>query len=233
MSLDSCCDANDLYLARGQSVNICRPFLTGDVFDGVAIPGAQEDGRAIVIAHPCSMRGRNGALQEKILCAAVKPYVGDSRPEAWENGYYSVMPLPHLLEDGQCFGGLFNEIGLVTSANLDSANRIACLSVPGINILQQRLIYHLTRLEVRTFTLHDACCHTFEEADLLEEWNDSLTAGGISLAESTAEFEELVRRDQGGGRTLQGDLQDAQRRASVRATVRAEARTTLASMGRT
>lgn len=102
--------------------------------------------------------------------------------------------------------------------------RLACLSVPGINLLQQRLIWHLTRFEVETFRLHEAFAHTFEEADLLEEWNDVVLDGGVTEAEATVLFEEFIRADLGNGRTLQKGLRDPQRRSSVRSAVRAEAR---------
>ncbi len=44
-------EASDLYLARGKDVNIRRPIFSGDVFADVPIPGVQDRGMAVLIAH--------------------------------------------------------------------------------------------------------------------------------------------------------------------------------------
>lgn len=222
MSLETYADAADLYLTRGQDVNPRRPLFTGDVFADVPVPGIQPGGMALIIAHPCTLRGRQTQLKEHVLVAAVREYaeVGQG---AWTKGYYDMMPLPHLVGRG-FYLGRFDEMGRALTADLLKTQRLACLSVPGINLLQQRLIWHLTRFEVETFRLHEAFAHTFEEADLLEEWNDVLCDGGVAKTEATVLFEEFIRADQGNGRTLQEGLRDPQRRSSVRSAVRAEAR---------
>jgi hypothetical protein len=55
--LETYSNPEDIYLARGSDVPIARPVFTGDVFDDVPIPGVQNQGLAIVVAHPCSIRG--------------------------------------------------------------------------------------------------------------------------------------------------------------------------------
>jgi hypothetical protein len=222
LSLETYAAADDLYLARGREVNPHRPVFTGDVFANVAIPGVQDSGMAIVIAHPCSMRGPRAQLASTILTAAVYEH-GPVGPEAWTRGYFGLMPLPKLRESGMHVGAL-HELGRARTEDVLETDRIACLSVFGVNLLQQRLIWHLTRLEVPTFQLQEAFSHTYEEADLLEEWTETLSDVDIPGADAVARFEDFIREMQATGRTRQEDLRDPQRRSAVRSTCRAEAR---------
>ncbi len=57
MTLASYDDSGELYLTRGDEVKPNRPLFTGDVFLDVAVPGVQDGGLVIVVAHPCSLRG--------------------------------------------------------------------------------------------------------------------------------------------------------------------------------
>ena len=93
----------------------------------------------------------------------------------------------------------------------------------GANLLQQRFIFRLTRHEVPTYLLQEVSAHVFEEADLLEEWSDTVCAAGMSQGQAAASFEAFIRGDRGGGKRLQGDLRDPQRRSSVRTACRTEA----------
>ena len=73
-----------LYLARGAEVPTLRPLFTGDVIDGVAIPGVQETGTAMIVAHPCSMRS-GSVITARVLAAAVQPH--DNVPaHKWVDG---------------------------------------------------------------------------------------------------------------------------------------------------
>lgn len=222
MSLEIYAIAADLYLARGQDVNSSRPAFTGDVFGDVPIPGVQDGGMAIVVAHPCTMRGPQARMRERVLVAAVRAHSPIGR-EAWARGYYDLMPLPELI-NGNLHVGRFDELGKALTVDLTTGKRVACLSEYGVNLLQQRLIWHLTLLEVETFRIQEAFAHTFEEADLLEEWTDTLSAGGLSPADAAASFEAFIRVDHENGRTLQEDLRDVQRRSAVRVACRNEAR---------
>lgn len=222
MSLETYVNAADLYLSRGQDVNPRRPLFTGDVFADVAIPGIQSSGMAMIIAHPCTLRGKHAQLKEHVLVAAVRDHAEPGKG-AWAKGYFGLMPLPRLVDAG--FHVVrFDDMGRAQTADLLQTQRLACLSVPGINLLQQRLIWHLTRFEVETHRLHEAFAHTFEEADLLEEWNEVVCDAGIAETEAATLFEGFIRADRGGDRTLQEDLRNPQLRASVRSAVRAEAR---------
>ncbi len=222
MSLETYAVAADLYLARGQDVNSSRSAFTGDVFAGVPIPGVQDDGMAIIVAHPCTMRGPEARMRERVLVAAVSEHHIVPR-EVWRKGFYGLMPLPGLI-NANLHVGCFDDLGKALSADLTTDKRVACLSEYGVNLLQQRLIWHLTRLEVETFRIQEAFAHTFEEADLLEEWTETLLGSGVSPADAAASFEAFIRVDHGNGRTLQDDLRDVQRRSAVRVACRNEAR---------
>jgi len=223
VSLETWDTPEQLYLARGDEVNPLRPLFTGDVFVDAAVPGVQDDGMAVVIAHPCSMRGREARLEPRVLTAAVtwSDKIGKS---AWATGHYSLMPLPDLLEPGTLCVARLDDIGKALTEQLLAGTRIACLSPFGVNLLQQRIIWRLTRHEVPTHLLQEVSAHVFEEADLLEEWNDTVCVAGASQAEAAAAFEAFLRADLGAGRTLQGDLRDQQRRSTVRVACRAEAK---------
>ena len=177
-ALEQYSTAEDLYLPRGSDVPAARPVFTGDVFESIAIPGIQDEGMAIVVAHPCSIRGAEGRLLDKVLVASVSTHQ-PAPPRKWSEGFFDRMPLPELIDEGFHAAG-FALTAPVDGALLQNAKRIACSSAFGVNILQQRMIWHLTRLEVPTYKLHEAFSHTLEEADLLEEWTEYEIARGIS-----------------------------------------------------
>jgi hypothetical protein len=141
--------------------------------------GVQEHGAAVLVAHPCSIRGRNAHFREHMLTAAVRELSETPGAGAWTRGRFDQTPLPGLLGAG-FHVGRFAEIGRALTRDLQESDRLACMSVFGVNLMQQRLIMNLTRFEVPTFNLLEAFAHTFEEADILEDWNDVVCAAGIS-----------------------------------------------------
>ena len=141
------------------------------------------------------------------------------------------MPLPDLIETGVLYVADFDEIGRTSAEVLVAGTRVACLSDYGVNVLQQRLVWYMTRLEVPTHTFHDAFAHTLEEAELLEDWNDTVCGAGFPEEESTTKFDAFLCSDMGGGRTLQNDLKDPQLRSAVRTACRTEARHLASSLG--
>ena len=102
------------------------------------------------------------------------------------------MPLPDLIGDGVLYIADFEEIGRTSTEGLIAGARIACLSDYGVNVLQQRLVWYMTRLEVPTHTFHEAFANTVEEAELLEDWNDTVCGAGLSEGESTARFDAFL-----------------------------------------
>lgn len=222
MSLETYQQPDDLYLSRDGDVAPLRPLFTGDVFRDLAIAGVQEGGMAVVIAHPCSMRGPEGRLGPVVLVAAVEAQ-GNIGANAWTHGHYDKSPLPSL-EDGRAHSVRLDLIGQAATNEVVAAERIACASHFGVNLLQQRLVWYLTRLEVPTFKFNEAFSHTYEEADLLEEWHEVVVNAGESVDKSAALFEAFLRADLGGGQSLQLRLRDPQLKSGVRAACRAEAR---------
>ena len=218
MNLDTYSIPDDLYLARGADVNPNRPAFTGDVYRDVEIPGVQAGGLALVVAHPCSFRIGAGQLADRLLLAAVEASTKQGA-NAWRTRFFNRMPLTDVDGAGYWVGDL-DRIGRSLTADLFATDRLACLSEFGVNMLQQRLTFHLTRAEIPTATFAAAFAHTFEEADLLEEWTDILTDGGWSQAKTAAEFEKFIRS---GEPSLQERLLDPQNRSSVRRACRQQA----------
>ncbi|MHB8287807.1 MAG: hypothetical protein ACYDEY_00945 [Acidimicrobiales bacterium] len=188
------------------------------MFRDVAIPGVQAEGMALVVAHPCSFRVGEGRLAKCLLAARVEP-TAKQGPNAWRKGFLDRMPLTDLAGAGFWVGHL-DKIGRSLTADLLKSERLACLSQFGVNMLQQRLTCHLTRVEVPAATFNKAFAHTFEEADLLEEWTDTLVVGGWTQTKAAEEFEAFLR---GGTPSLQAQLLDAQQRSFVRRACRQRA----------
>ena len=212
MSLEPSADPARLYLAAGADVNPHRPLFTGDVFSDVDIPGVGAS-PAIVIGHPCSIRGRNGRLAERTPVASVEAH-GPVPPERWSDGYFNKMPLRGLPLEGEFHVARLDQFGLALTSDLLGARRLACLSHPGINQLQQRLVFHQTRLSVPTGQFHQAFDHTYEEADLLEEWTTDLADFDI---DATSNFESWIRD---GDPSRQSRLEVHEERAPIRRDMR-------------
>jgi hypothetical protein len=215
VSLDIWDAPDHLYLARTDEVSPYRPFFTGDVFDDLAIPGVQHEGAAIIIAHPCAMRGKNARLLDKVLVASVESHQ-KVPAHKWADGYYDRMPLPDLQGAGTAFEVAWLErLGRAERMHLLAAKRIACLSSVGVNLLQQRTVFHLTRVDIPTAKIWEAFSHTYEEAELLEEWTEALAASGVTADDAAQSFETWIRQE-----NRQERLRDPQARAPIRAEMR-------------
>ena len=215
MSLSGWDTVQSLYLARADEVPEFRPLFTGDVIRGPSISGVPEPEAVMIVAHPCAMRS-GPHLSTHVLAAAVRPHATEA-PARWTDGFFNRMPLPDLEGDGGGFHvAWLEQIGLVPTEDLQNGERIACLSTIGVNILQQRLVFHLTRLEVETSVLWEAFSHTYEESDLLEEWAEALHDVDPAPTES---FESWMRE---GSPNRQDRLRDAQYRSQIRAELRTE-----------
>lgn len=210
-----------MYRSRGTDVNPTRLIFTGDVYDDVQIPLIQDTGSIVVIEHPCAIRGSHSHLNEYVLVAAVSRHdpVGKN---GWTRMHYDLTPLPDLKGD-ELYVGELQKIGRAATDDLRRKPRIACSSEFGINLLQQRLVWHLTRCFVPTASFAEAFSHTFEEADIAEDWIDLLTDAGMSADEAASMFDEFLTQDIRDGRTLQKDLQDLQLRSAVRTACRSRA----------
>ena len=208
MSLEPDADPARLYAAVAADINPHRPFFTGDIFTEVDIPGVGE-APAMIIGHPCSIRGRNGSLAEQMPVASVEKHP-EIAPQRWSNGYFKMMPLAGLPLAGRFHVARLDRFGLAQTDDLRKAQRLACLSHPGINQLQQRLVFHQTRLAIPTGQFHQAFDHTYEEADLLEEWATELADVDTDPVSS---FDSCIRE---GTPSRQERLKKHQERAPIR-----------------
>lgn len=170
-------EADDLFEERG-AVSFSRPILQGDVFEGVVLPGfGAEPLRVQIVTHPCSMR-RGPVMNERIQVAPVEPHqkVGD-----W-NKFGRVMPLPNLINDGKWHATKFVDLTAVSAEELTLERRIASLSHHGIHVLQQRLVWHNTRLTLSLANFREQSAPILAEAEMQELWIDTV----LSDAEPTA-----------------------------------------------
>lgn len=207
-------DSETLFLARDDEVNVNRPLYTGDVLTGVVVPVLDPEPQTVIVAsHPCAMRA--GAALQPLLHVA--PVLGHSESgrQMW-TGNYKLMALDGLAVHTNPVVRL-DLVTLVRSDELDVDRRIACLSRPGVNLLRQRLVHHLTRvvIDVSQFDLEAAPAH--EEVDLMEEWVDLATERGQSRVDAESEFHDWIRGD-----ARQDHLKDPASVSSVRRAMRAE-----------
>lgn len=194
--LESPESADELYRYRGSETNIARPIFQGDVFESVKIPGLDDGpGLAMVLTHACTMRGKHGALRDRLLAGRVRPY--QEVPLPWSR-HFKVLPLPQLLEgSGTSHAVHFEESGIVQTALLDVRRRVACLDDRGVLLLQQRHAHHITRHVVETETLFEHTAGLLTEAELLEEWIEASVPEGADDWQGqcdarTKEFDEFM-----------------------------------------
>lgn len=214
MNLEPALEPELLYWAAGSEVNEHRPLFTGDVLTDIEIPGLGRSS-AMIVGHPCSFRGQGGRLAQQIPVALVEshPPVPSRK---WAKGFFNRMPLAGLPLEAQFYVARLDCVGLARTEDLTTERRIACLSHTGINQLQQRLVFHLTRVVVPMPTFQMAFANTYEEAELLEEWVTELV--DLDL-DQPASFERWIRE---GDPSRQDLLEDPQNRAGIRRQIRQE-----------
>jgi hypothetical protein len=116
----------------------------------------------------------------------------------------------------------------VRASDLRFANRIASLSELGVLLLQQRFIANLARVAVKLATLDAASAAVLIEAELMEDWLETLAKSrvktgedqAVALADQTRAFDGFLAA--GGASSLRHQLAESATRAAVRRTVRAE-----------
>jgi hypothetical protein len=177
-------------------VSRARPLLQGDVFDDVVLPGfGEEPTKVQIVAHPCAMRtGAN--LTPRITVAPVKPHRSITGT-GWD-GNVRLMPLAALV-GGEHFATRFVDVTACPAELLTRDHRIATLSHQGIYVLQQRLIKHYTRVEMRLEVLRSESAPVLTEAELLWDWLEQvLTEAELdddeALEDETGVFEECMRK---------------------------------------
>ena len=219
--------AAELYYARGSEVEAYRPILQGDVFRGIEIPGvAGGAGLAIIVTHACSMRA-GAHLRTHVQLARVEQQAHPIALERWANGYFWGMPLPKLdqLHPEISYAARFELAGRVPTDELTLDRRMACLDRRGILLLQQRIVFSLTRVAVDLDTLLEKSAPVLEEADLLEAWLERRVPGllgvmdvAVAVNQEEERFDQLLRQER-DGKTLRQRLTDPVSRAGVRREV--------------
>lgn len=178
--------------------------MQGDV---VVVP---DTGPMLVVTHACSMR-RGAALYDSQMVAPVL----DHAVPSWDGSYdwmpLPALPLPSMHEPAACL----RELRSIATGQLVSGKRVAIMSNQGIQLLQQRLAHHLTRVVIPTAELAEHCAPILAEAELHEDWVGALGGG------DEAEFHRLLDAED---RKLRSWLAEPSRRNQAMSTVRREIR---------
>lgn len=164
-----------------------RPIATGDIFQGVTVPGSTEREASydltMLIAHPSAMR-KGAELERRARAAPVTPVRGLS-PRRWARGHFDVFPLPLLAEVArgngfnvldEPWGALLQVAGPIATEQLDVERRVACLAPEGIHLLLQRVVHADTRFPVREDLLASVFAPKLEELEMLQTWNEEIVA---------------------------------------------------------
>lgn len=209
-----------LYRARGDEVVAHRPLFTGDVFVGVSLVGESSPKNVIILQHPCAIRA-GVALLPKLLVAEVNPS-GKLHPSQWAGGSYKQLPLAELQQGGKPadFAAFFIKHHLVTPAELDAADRVACLSQRGVNLLMQRWVNHNSRVVVPTQMYQEVSAPQFEEADMMEDWCTDREDDGITVEAATVEIDNWLSWEDANGVLRRDRLKDEQDRSGLRRELR-------------
>jgi hypothetical protein len=227
-TLDTPSSSDDLYDARDDEVSAYRPLFQGDVLSDVVLAEFGDELKTImVLSHPCSIR-QGPTLRDRITVAPV-----DARPtrisnKTWADSYFALMPLPGLFptEDDSPFRYVdFNQVTSMRSEALRSGRRVACLSEYGVQLLQQRHVFHYTRVLVDLPTIHRALAPTFIEMELEQDWVEA-TVGAASCAadaivRASTAFQDYLGPASSERRSL---LKDPARRSIVVSETRKEIR---------
>jgi hypothetical protein len=208
-----------------EEVSPFRPILTGDIFRGVTVPGAEMDDEptlAMVIGHPSGMR--SGAMLNARIRTA--PVVTDPRLSAKKAATHisDIFGLPRLSDfthdeckvDSGPWGVRVDLSAPVLTELFTPEARCACLSPKGIALLVQCVVNSDTRVLVREDTISTKLAPKLLEIEWLENWNEDLVrprveAGGdlvTELLSAAIEFETVMEADRGGGQTLHRMIAD-------------------------
>lgn len=196
-------DPSDLWQAIGDEVPAHRMLMQGDVV-------LTDAGPLLVVTHACSMR-RGPELHDTQMAA---PIEGHPVPK-WD-GSYDWMPVPGApVPDVANPAGLLRVLRSVDTPVLVSGHRVAVMSNLGVQLLQQRLAHHLTRVAIDTAELAEHCAPVLAEAELHEDWLGALGA------DAEQQFHDLLDSDD---RKLRSWLSDPAKRSQAMTTVRREMR---------
>jgi hypothetical protein len=136
------------------------------------------------------------------------------------------MLLPNLFGDGADYEADFRDTGVVLSESLHRSRRLAALTNYGVSVLQQRLVFYLTRLTVDLPTLADAFEDIAAETELQWEWAEAALSAAakdadpeVVLGEAEKLFAEYLDEN---GRERRRLLKQSETRVDVRRQIRRE-----------
>ncbi len=176
----------------------------------------------IIIQHPCALREDGIALTESVLVAEVRrcPVLA---PEKW-NTTGKIMPLPSLLpESGSSQRNQAAVFERTYHCHRDGlTDRLACLSLQGVNLLMQRWVFHCSRVVVPSWDFNDVVSPAYEEADIIEDWSTTAIEVGRSFEEATYDANAWLNVDF-GGLTRRKALENPQHRSEIRRLARGDA----------
>jgi hypothetical protein len=204
-SLDPLLPPGRLYDHRSSGhVPLGLPYHQGDVFTEVDLAGLPEvsnadEHLAMLFMHPCTMRDAGGALREFVTVVRVTRQSATkvlADPVHWERNY-KVMPLPDLYETGKgTHAADFMQIATVASAALPRTHRVAQLSADGRLLMQQRIVFHLTRHAPLLRLFEQAVAHIEAEAQYQADWVEAGTARTPVADVNLAQVEALEHEAQ-------------------------------------
>lgn len=197
--------------------------MTGDVFVDVAANGSDEPVTVMVAGHPCTIRGRDGALQPRIACVRVVSFQAVPY-RRWPTGFFNHFPLSAVAEAGTQAADL-QEWLTVENSELSRDRRRLTLTEWGVIVMQQRLIHSLTRFVAPPSALEEAVRPVLREAELERDWVEGLD-GTASLEQRVADFGMFM-----GEADRRARLRDRAKESAVRREVAGEIKARQAGAG--
>jgi len=166
--LDSLDDAEQLYGERGE-VSLFLPLMQGDVFRTVEVPVLGDQPQIVqVVMHPCSMR--NGADLNPVITVAPVVLRRERVSDKFWRSSSRYMPLPELLGTDEDYAGRLPDLTAVSKDSLLRSDRIATLSQLGVVLLQQRMVFSLTRCRVEPSEIEAELRPIFCELEMQADW---------------------------------------------------------------
>ncbi|WP_420442789.1 hypothetical protein [Candidatus Poriferisodalis sp.] len=161
--LDEPEDPSDIwYACPPDEVPAYRMLMQGDVV-------VLDSGPVCVVSHACSMRRGVGLHPTQIVAPVLE------RTNTLWRGDYDWMPLPELaMAEVRAVAASLRELSSVATADLETGRRVASMSEVGIQLLQQRMAHHLTRVSIELTTLAEHSAPVLMEVNLHEEWVEAL-----------------------------------------------------------
>lgn len=168
-----------------------------------------EGGPVCVATHACSMR-RGIAYHKTQVVAPIR-----DESTRWQ-GHYDWMPLPEApIPDLTSPAACIREFQSTSTDHLQSGRRVSAMTPTGIQLFQQRMVHHLSRVKLDLIELEEQSAHIIAEVDLHDEWVTQLGQGAES---------EFYRFLDANDRKLREELKSPYTRSAVIQTVRQEIR---------